>query len=131
MEALRIEILNPKVKTILKQLADLDLITISKTEKPSLELKNLLKKLRLKSEEVPSLDVITKEIEIVKSERYAKKKIRSEVTECRDPKDNFLLNLTIDSKADYLATGDKDLLVLKRIGKARIITLHKLEEILK
>lgn len=56
---------------------------------------------------------------------------RSEVTGCRDPKDNFLLNLAIDSKADYLATGDKDLLVLKRIGKTRIIALHKLEEILK
>lgn len=74
MEALRIEILNPKVKTILKQLADLDLIAISKTESPSVELKNLLKKLRSKSEEVPSLDDITKEIEIVRSERYAKKK---------------------------------------------------------
>lgn len=74
MEALRIEILNPKVKTILKQLADLDLIAISKTESPSVELKNLLKKLRSKSEEVPSLEDITKEIEIVRSERYAKKK---------------------------------------------------------
>jgi hypothetical protein len=74
MEALRIEILNPKVKTILKQLADLDLIAISKTDSPSLELKNLLKKLRSKSEEVPSLDDITKEIETVRTERYAKKK---------------------------------------------------------
>lgn len=74
MEALRIEILNPKVKTILKQLADLDLIAISKTESPSVELKNLLKKLQSKSEEVPSLEDITKEIEIVRSERYAKKK---------------------------------------------------------
>jgi len=74
MEALRIEILNPKVKTILKQLADLDLIAISKTESPTLELKNLLKKLRSKSEEVPSLDDITKEIETVRAERYAKKK---------------------------------------------------------
>ncbi len=74
MEALKIEILNPKVKTILKQLADLNLITISKADSPSLELKNLLKKLRSKSEEVPSLDDITKEIETVRTERYAKKK---------------------------------------------------------
>ncbi len=74
MEALRIEILNPKVKTILKQLADLDLIYISKTESPSVELKSLLKKLRSKSEEVPSLEDITQEIEIVRLERYAKKK---------------------------------------------------------
>lgn len=74
MEALRIEILNPKVKTILKQLADLDLIAISKTENPSTELKNLLKKLRSKSDEAPSLDEITKEVEIVREERYATKK---------------------------------------------------------
>jgi len=74
MEALRIEILNPKVKTILKQLADLDLIAISKTESPSTELKNLLKKLRSKSDEAPSLDEITKEVEIVRVARYATKK---------------------------------------------------------
>jgi len=60
-----------------------------------------------------------------------RKKTRIDVSECRESKYNILLNLVIDSKADYLATGDKDLLVLKRIGKTRIITLHKLEEILK
>lgn len=58
-------------------------------------------------------------------------KTRSKITDCRDSKDNFLLNLAIDSKADLLATGDKDLLILKQIGKTRIITLHELEEILK
>ena len=30
----------------------------------------------------------------------------------RDPKDNFLLDLITASKADYLVTGDKDLLTL-------------------
>ncbi|RPH29414.1 MAG: hypothetical protein EHM93_17310 [Bacteroidales bacterium] len=74
MEAFRIEILNPKVKTILKQLADLDLIAISKADSSSVALKNLLKKLRTKSDDVPSLDDITKEVEIVRAERYAKKK---------------------------------------------------------
>jgi putative PIN family toxin of toxin-antitoxin system len=52
-------------------------------------------------------------------------------TNCRDPKDNFLLNLAIDSKADFLVTGDNDLLIHKQIGKTRIITLHDLEELLK
>jgi len=73
MEALRIEILNPKVKTILKQLADLDLIVISKTENPNTELKNLLKKFRSKADEAPSLDEITKEVESVRAERYIRK----------------------------------------------------------
>lgn len=58
-------------------------------------------------------------------------KTSSKITDCRDPKDNFLLNLAIDSKADFLATGDKDLLILKQIGKTKIITLNELEEILK
>jgi len=41
---------------------------------------------------------------------------------CRDPKDNFLLNLAIDGKADFLITGDNDLLVLKKIESTRIVT---------
>ena len=49
-------------------------------------------------------------------------KVKSAVKICRDEKDNFLLNLSIDSKADYLITGDNDLLVLKQIEKTKIIT---------
>lgn len=32
--------------------------------------------------------------------------------DCRDSKDNFLLDLSVSGKAIYLVTGDKDLLVL-------------------
>jgi uncharacterized protein len=49
--------------------------------------------------------------------------VKSKVNICRDEKDNFLLNLSIDGKADYLITGDKDLLVLKKIKKTRILTI--------
>ena len=44
-------------------------------------------------------------------------------TQCRDPKDNFLLELAIDGKADYLITGDNDLLDIKTIGKTQIIKI--------
>ena len=47
----------------------------------------------------------------------------SSVTLCRDAKDNFLLSLAQDAKADYLLTGDKDLLVLKTFGITQIITI--------
>lgn len=40
---------------------------------------------------------------------------------CRDPRDNFLLELAADGRADYLITGDKDLLVLKEIKKIPIV----------
>ena len=41
---------------------------------------------------------------------------------CRDEKDDFLLNLAIDGKADYLITGDKDLLILQKIENTKILT---------
>lgn len=44
---------------------------------------------------------------------------------CRDPKDDFLLGLAIQSKADYLITGDKDLLAIKKIGTTKIIPVSQ------
>ena len=49
--------------------------------------------------------------------------VESIVTICRDAKDNFLLALAKDGKADYLLTGDKDLLELKKFGKTKIETI--------
>jgi uncharacterized protein len=42
-------------------------------------------------------------------------RISSKIDICRDVKDNFPLNLAVDGKADYLITGDKDLLILEQI----------------
>lgn len=47
----------------------------------------------------------------------------SEVNACRDEKDNFLLSLSKDSIADYLITGDNDLLELKKYENIKIITI--------
>ena len=49
----------------------------------------------------------------------------------RDPKDNFLLDLIDFSKADYLVTGDKDLLVLNPFKSATILTPANFEIALK
>lgn len=40
---------------------------------------------------------------------------------CRDPKDNYLVSLALDSKADFLITGDRDLLELKKIGETTFL----------
>ncbi|WP_206073992.1 putative toxin-antitoxin system toxin component, PIN family [Marixanthomonas spongiae] len=40
----------------------------------------------------------------------------------RDPKDNFLLDLIDFSQADFLVTGDKDLLELNPFKTAKIVT---------
>jgi putative PIN family toxin of toxin-antitoxin system len=57
--------------------------------------------------------------------------VKSEVMLCRDKKDNFLLSLCIDGKADYLLTGDADLLLLKKVKKCSIITIKIFFEKLK
>ncbi len=57
--------------------------------------------------------------------------VQSIVTICRDPKDNFLLALAKDSKADYLLTGDNDLLDIKNFGKTKIITINNFFEVTK
>lgn len=48
--------------------------------------------------------------------------IRESVNICRDPKDNFLLSLSISSKARYLVTGDSDLLVLEDFRGCKIVS---------
>jgi len=55
-------------------------------------------------------------------------KVTSQIELCRDYKDNFLLNLAVDSKAEYLATGDKDLLEIRNIEKTKILTIRELKE---
>ena len=49
--------------------------------------------------------------------------IISVVNDCRDPKENFLLSLSIDGDATHLITGDKDLLVLGNYGTTKILTI--------
>ena len=49
--------------------------------------------------------------------------VTSEVSLCRDAKDNFLLALAVDANATHLITGDKDLLILKEHENTRILTL--------
>jgi len=71
METLRIDIINPKARKIIEELADLNLITI-KVEDPITSFQQLLTKLRRKNAEI-SLDEITKEVEGVRSSRHSKK----------------------------------------------------------
>lgn len=70
MESLRIDILNPKVKKLLKDLADLNLISIKESQSSSFS--DTLKKLRTKANSAPSLEEITKEVGIVRSKRYGR-----------------------------------------------------------
>lgn len=69
MSTMNIEILDPKAKKLLEDLADMNLIAIKdKKRDPFMA---TVKKLRAKKSTI-SLDEITKEVETVRSRRYAK-----------------------------------------------------------
>lgn len=69
METIKVDILNPRAKTILKNLADLNLIRIKRTSSNS-ELKDLLSRLRITQNKNLSLKDITSELEQVRKNRY-------------------------------------------------------------
>ena len=71
MESLRIEILNPKARKLIKNLADMDLIRIKK-DNAKTGFTELLARLRKRSDDAPSLDEISKEVESVRKARYEK-----------------------------------------------------------
>ena len=69
MQTLRVDIINPKAMQLLRDLAEMKLISITpKTTSFS----DLLKKLRSKASKAPSLEEITKEVELVRAKRYGK-----------------------------------------------------------
>jgi hypothetical protein len=72
MNTVRIDILNPKAAKLLKDLADLNLIAIQDDSKNGFG--KVLKRLRSKAKSAPSLAEITKEVELVRSKRYAKQR---------------------------------------------------------
>lgn len=50
---------------------------------------------------------------------------------CRDPDDNHVLQLCRETQADYLLTGDKDLLVMGAFELTAILSPSELADILK
>jgi hypothetical protein len=71
MEALKIEILNPKALQLIKGIQYLKLIKVS--DEPASTLKAYPKKMRRSASSAPSLEEITKIVEDVRAKRYAKK----------------------------------------------------------
>jgi hypothetical protein len=63
------------------------------------------------------LDILTHKVKLKKIDKI-----------CRDPKDDFLLALSKESKANYLITGDKDLLDIKVYGRTKIVTVKQFKE---
>ena len=66
MEALNVQIINPKAKSLLLNLEEMNLIQID--VKPMLS--EILTKLRRNEAEIPMPEEITKEVEFVRQRRY-------------------------------------------------------------
>ena len=68
METIKVDILNPKARKLLKDLADLNLISIRESTRS--DFYEVLQKLRSKSETGPDPDEIAREVDKVRSKRY-------------------------------------------------------------
>lgn len=55
----------------------------------------------------------------------------SNISLCRDPKDNDILSLAVDGAADYIITGDSDLLTLGKIEKTMIMKPKEFLDVMK
>jgi putative PIN family toxin of toxin-antitoxin system len=55
---------------------------------------------------------------------------RKKLSLCRDPEDNMLLECCLSAKADFLITGDKDLLVMQSLPfQLKIVSPRKFIEL--
>ena len=69
METIKVDILNPKARKLLNDLADLDLIDIRRSG--TISFSDVVKKLRSKQDTpAPTPDEIAREVETVRSKRY-------------------------------------------------------------
>jgi hypothetical protein len=74
MTTYQIELLEPKAKKLLDELAELNLIRIQETSASKESFRLLLTKLRAANTDNDILDEITREVELVRAERYASKR---------------------------------------------------------
>jgi len=100
-------------------------ITIITTEQLLLEIKAVTNREKFKkyfpkervNELIELLETIAEKVEVKPTHFIS-----------RDPKDNFLLDLIDFSKADFLVTGDKDLLEHNPFKTAQILTPNEFEK---
>ena len=73
----------------------------------------------------------TKELLFLIQKTTMRVEIKHQIKDCRDEKDNFILETALKGKVDYLISGDKDLLILNPYRGIKIITYRQFEDILK
>lgn len=69
MTVIKIELIDPRARILLEDLAKLNLIKIQEPDSSQKQFSELVARIRSKASEVPSLNEITKEVEAVRSAR--------------------------------------------------------------
>jgi len=59
------------------------------------------------------------------SAKIIKPRKNIKINDCRDPKDNMILEAALQGNVDYIITGDKDLLVLNPYETIKILDLNE------
>ena len=96
------------------------------------ELENEIRTVLLRKKFRKYVDVRAVEIFIYQISRYCEKiEIDGKCADVniRDPKDIYLVTLSEETKADYLVSGDKDLLVIGEYKGTKFITLSEFKAI--
>lgn len=96
------------------------------------ELENEIRTVLLRKKFRKYVDVRAVEIFIYQISRYCEKiEIDGKCADVniRDPKDIYLVTLSEETKADYLVSGDKDLLVIGEYKVTKFITLSEFKAI--
>lgn len=96
------------------------------------ELENEIRTVLLRKKFRKYVDVKAVEIFIYQISRYCEKiEIDGKCADVniRDPKDIYLVTLSEETKADYLVSGDKDLLVIGEYKVTKFITLSEFKAI--
>jgi hypothetical protein len=73
MNVYQIELLEPGAKSLLDELVKLNLIKFRPVVQPKQEFKALVKKIRSKQTELPTMEEVIAEVEAVRALRYGKK----------------------------------------------------------
>ena len=112
LQNLKYLILNDKVKIILTDQLINEIKLVTSRDK----LKKYFDQDKV-TELISLLEILTDKVKLSKIDKI-----------CRDPKDDFLFALSKESKANYLITGDKDLLDIRVYGRTRIVTVKQFKE---
>lgn len=90
------------------------------------ELKDVLNRRKIEKQLSHTVDECLNIFELTTTSITICKKFSS----CRDPKDNYLFDLAIQSNADYLVSGDRDVRETE-IENVEVVSLTKFKEILR